>query len=295
MAGSRIPDVRGVAAVHASLSPTPTRQAACLDRGEPSRCQLVDTVGAAATQRRHGTPTSTGIGLGTGINGRISLPTPSGQRTYRIAATLTNMGWGPGAVILNANDYRRAWLTNDPSAIEINLKPGVVPATARRAVQTALGADAALRVQTSAERDRQFQALARQGLVRLSQISALLLIAAGLAMAAAMGAAIWQRRIPLARLRIDGFEPARLWTTLMLEAAVVLGVGCAIGATFGTYGHLLGGRWLTATTGYPVPLTLGWVVAATTSLLVAAGALVVTAVPGAFAANASPRVGLQEQ
>jgi putative ABC transport system permease protein len=233
--------------------------------------------------------------LGTGVNGHIRLPTPSGVRTFRIAATLTNMGWGPGAVILNANDYRRAWLTNDPSAIEVNLAQGVAPASARRDVQAALGADAALRVQTYAERERQFQTLARQGLARLSQISALLLIAAALAMAAAMGAAIWQRRIPLARMRIDGFEPPKLWMTLMLEAAVVLGIGCVIGATIGTYGHLLGGRWLTATTGYPVPFAIGWISAATTCLFVAAGALAVTTVPGAFAANTSPRVGLQEQ
>ncbi|MBS1868901.1 MAG: ABC transporter permease [Actinobacteria bacterium] len=232
--------------------------------------------------------------LGTGVDGRISLPTPSGVRTYRIAATLTNLGWGPGAVVLNANDYRRAWLTDDPSAIEVTLRPGTAPAAARRAVQATLGSRTALRVQTYAQRDRQFEVLARQGLARLSQISALLLIAAALAMAAAMGAAIWQRRVPLARMRIDGFEPARLWMTLMVEAAVVLAVGCVIGATVGTYGHLLGGRWLTSSTGYPVPFAIGWLSAATTCVLVGAGALAVTTIPGAFAANASPRLGLQE-
>lgn len=234
-------------------------------------------------------------GLGTGINGRITLPTPSGMRTFRIAATLTNLGWGPGAVIINANDYRAAWLTNDPSAIEINVAPGVAPAAARSDVQAALGARAALRVQTYTERNDQFQGLARQGLARLSQISALLLIAAALAMAAAMGAAIWQRRIPLARMRIDGFEPTKLWVTLMIEAGVVLAIGCVIGATIGTYGHFLGGRWLMLTTGFPAPFEIGVLSAITTCVLVGAGALAVTTIPGAFAANTSPRVGLQEQ
>jgi putative ABC transport system permease protein len=234
-------------------------------------------------------------GLGTGIDGRIALPTPSGTRSFRIAATLSNLGWGPGAVILNANDYRRAWRTEDPSAIEVDLRPGVTAAAARAEVQAALGSHRALRVQTYHERNRQFRALARQGLARLSQISALLLIAAALAMAAAMGAAIWQRRVPLARMRIDGFEPAKLWTTLMLEAVVVLAIGCAIGATVGTYGHLLGGRWLTMTTGFPAPFAVGILSVITTCLLVGAGAIAVTTVPGAFAANTSPRVGLQEQ
>ncbi|HZV75785.1 MAG TPA: hypothetical protein VFF79_18920 [Conexibacter sp.] len=122
-----------------------------------------------------------------------------------------------------------------------------------------------------------------------------MLIAAALAMAAAMGAAIWQRRIPLARMRIDGFEPTKLWTTLIIEAGVVLGIGCVIGASVGTYGHLLGGRWLTLTTGFPAPFEIGILSAITTCVIVGAGALAVTTVPGAFAANTSPRVGLQEQ
>ncbi|HMJ04274.1 MAG TPA: hypothetical protein VK506_15140, partial [Conexibacter sp.] len=102
-------------------------------------------------------------------------------------------------------------------------------------------------------------------------------------------------RIPLARMRIDGFEPAKLWTTLMIEAGVVLTIGCAIGATVGTYGHLLGGRWLTMTTGFPAPFEIGLLSIALTCLIVGAGALAVTTIPGALAANTSPRVGLQEQ
>jgi putative ABC transport system permease protein len=123
----------------------------------------------------------------------------------------------------------------------------------------------------------------------------LLSIAAALAVAAAMGAAIWQRRIPLARMRIDGFEPGRLWATIMLEAGIVLGVGCGIGAVMGTYAHLLASRWLTLTTGYPAPFEVGVVPVIATCLFVGVGALAVTAVPGALAANTSPRVGLQEQ
>jgi len=49
------------------------------------------------------------------------------------------------------------------------------------------------------------------------------------------------------------------------------------------------------TTGFPAPFEIGVLSAVTTCLLVVAGALAVTTVPGAFAANTSPRVGLQEQ
>ncbi len=264
----------------------------------PSQLEEGNLAAATALVRRGGwAAVSTVLAekLGTGIDGRITLPTPSGPRTYRIAATLTNLGWGSGAVVLNADDYRRAWRTDDPSASEVDLAAGADAVAARRDVQAALGPDVALRVQTYDQRNEQFQTLARQGLARLSQISGLLRIAAALARAAAMGAAIWQRRIPLARMRIDGFEPAKLWTTLMIEAGVVLAIGCAIGATVGTYGHLLGGRWLAMTTGFPAPFELGLSSIAVTCLVVGAGAFAVTTIPGALAANTSPRVGLQEQ
>jgi putative ABC transport system permease protein len=76
--------------------------------------------------------------LGTGIDRSITLPTPSGMRRYRIAATLTNLGWASGAVILNAADYRRDWSTDAPSAIELDLRAGVAPTVARQQAQAAL-------------------------------------------------------------------------------------------------------------------------------------------------------------
>lgn len=228
------------------------------------------------------------------LGGRITLPTPAGTRSFRIAATLTNLGWGPGAVIIGAEDYQRAWLTHDPSAIEINLKAGSDPIAARRAAQAALGPDTPLRVQTTPERLAQFRTLADQGLTRLSQISRLLLIAAAFAMAAAMGAAIWQRRVALARMRIDGYMPAKLWVTLLIETTIVLGVGCLTGAVTGIYGHVLGAHWLELSTGFPAPTVIAPLQPLTTSLLVAAVALVITAIPGLLAARTPPQVGLQE-
>lgn len=230
----------------------------------------------------------------THTGGSISISTPAGPRSYRVAATLTNLGWGPGAIILNARDYRHGWPSASPSAIEIVLKPRSDPALARRAVQAALPPGVALTVQTATERHAQFNRLADQGLTRLSQISALLLIAAAFAMAAAMGAAIWQRRVALARMRIDGYTPAKVWRTLLLETAIVLGVGCLTGGLSGIYGHLLGAHWLELSTGFPAPTVIGPVQPLATALLVAAVALAVTALPGYLAARTSPQAGLQE-
>ncbi len=130
--------------------------------------------------------------------GTLVLPTPTGSVPYRVAATTTNLGWSSGAVILNAEDYRRAWATADPSALEVCIRSGAGILAVRQAIKHVLGPGIALKVQTSSERAAQADELARQGLGRMSQISLLLMVAAALAMAAAMGAAIWQRRSTLA-------------------------------------------------------------------------------------------------
>ena len=190
---------------------------------------------------------------GAQIGDRFSLPTPAGRLSYRIAAITTNLGWGPGAVIMPAAEYRRAWLGPDPSGLRVDLGSGVDPVAMRRRIDAALGPVTSLRAQTSPERLTQFKALARDGLDRLSQIALMLVIAAGLSLAAGTIAAIWQRRLSLAALRLSGHPPRELWRVLLLEAGIVLGTGCLAGAAAGGIGHYLLTRWLRSTTGYPAP------------------------------------------
>ncbi len=228
------------------------------------------------------------------LGGAFTLPTPAGAAPLRVAAVTTNLGWSPGAVILDAADYRRYWQTADPSALEVELRPGVGQAAGRRAVAQALALRPGLGVQTLGERERQYDANAAQGLSALSEISALLLIAAALAVAAALSASIWQRRPRLASLKIQGYDTGQLWRALLLESAIVLGIGCAVGAVFGVYGHALASRWLRLDTGFPAPFQIGLGRVALTLALLAAIALAVIALPGRAAARAPARVSLQE-
>src|SRR5262249_10295604 len=158
-----------------------------------------------------------------------------------------------GAIVMNSSDYRRSWASSAPSALEVDVEPGAGLVATKRAIERALGPGVALQVQTTREREEHANALARAGLARLSQISSLLLIAAGLAMAAAMSPAIWQRRPVLAQLQIQGCRSLQLWRALLLETGLVVLAGCVTGAVAGFYGHFLLDRWLHLTTGYPAP------------------------------------------
>jgi putative ABC transport system permease protein len=228
------------------------------------------------------------------VGSRFALPTPSGAARFAVAAITTNLGWPSGAIILAAGDYRRDWRTSDPSALEVDLKPGVTSAQGRREVSQAIGDRPGLRAQTLAERERQYDQNARQGLEDLSRIATLLLIAAALSVASALSAVIWQRRARLASLRIQGFDYRQLWRALLLESLILLSIGCADGVLVGVYGHALASRWLQLTTGFPAPFSLAWPQVLGTFLLVAGIATAVIALPGFKAARVPARAGLQE-
>jgi putative ABC transport system permease protein len=223
----------------------------------------------------------------------FTLPSPR-PVTLRLAALSTNLGWPPGAIILGAEDYVRAWGSDDPSAYQLQVDPGVSPAVVRDRVQRALGSQTGLVAETSSEREQYHYAQARASLSRLTQIATLMLIAAILAMAAAMGAMIWQRRTRLADMKVDGFGKGILWRSLLIESGLLLGAGCSIGAVFGIYGQLVLSHALATVTGFPIVFSVGALVAVGSCLLVTAVAVLVVAIPGYIAVRVRPAIILQD-
>lgn len=198
---------------------------------------------------------------GWSVGERIVLPSPV-PTPLRVAALSTNLGWPPGAIVLSADDFARAWGSDDVTAVQATLAPGATPAQGARALRAALDgrAGSGLAVQTAAARERDQRAASREGLERLTQIAALVLVSAMIAMAAAMAGMIWQRRAFLAAMKVEGYGTIELWRSLLLEAAVLMGAGCLVGAAFGLLGQTLLSRALTVVTGFPVdysPAVLG--------------------------------------
>jgi putative ABC transport system permease protein len=218
--------------------------------------------------------------------------------TMRLAAVSTNIGWAPGAIVISAEDYARAWESNDVSAFSVRVARAGgslnTPAQVRGEIQTALGPHTGLAVQTAAQHEAKLVEITRQGLTRLSQIATLILIAAILAMAAAMGALIWQRRPRLAKLKLEGFAHIELWQTIVLESFLLVGVGCTTGAIFGLLGQQLLDHALSTVINYPVVSSLGFVGAIVSLALVTAAAVVIVAAPGYLAADVPAALALQD-
>jgi putative ABC transport system permease protein len=229
------------------------------------------------------------------VGDTVTLPTPTGDTAFRVAAITTNLTWSAGAVVMSTANYQRAWASSAPTAVQVQLKPGTSVSAAASAITRALGPGAGVAVLTSKSRVANTVSVGREGLSQLANIGALLVIAAILAMAAALTSALWQRRPSLAGLRLSGVRPARLRRILLLEAALMVGTGCLIGVIAGIYGQLIIDGYLTHVTGFPVASAFGSPYAAEVFGVVIGAALLIGLVPIWLVSNVSPGVALQDE
>jgi putative ABC transport system permease protein len=95
-------------------------------------------------------------------------------------------------------------------------------------------------------------------------------------------------------MKVDGFGTNVLWLALLWESALLLGVGCSLGAAFGLYGQLLLSKALSVVNGFPVMESTHLAAALGNFAVITAAAVAIVAVPGYLAARVPPAVGPQE-
>jgi putative ABC transport system permease protein len=218
----------------------------------------------------------------------FTLPSPR-PLSMRLAGVTTNLGWPPGAVILNSGEYARGWESSDPSAYELQTRPGFPVSGVRDRVAAVLSSQPGLVAETAGQRQQRHYALAAQGLQRLTQIRWLILASAILAIVAAMGSLIWQRRDRIASNRSNGIPRIVLWRALVWESALLLGAGSLIGAVWGLYAQLLGSHFLAVVTGFPVVFSIEGVAAISGFALVSVVAVAILASWGWIAVRVRAR------
>jgi len=230
-----------------------------------------------------------------GVGGTLVLPTPSGPQAFRVAAITTNLAWPPGVIFMSTGDYSRAWASTDPTALGVTLRPGASAQAAREDVEKALGPASGLEASLSDARAARIDALASEGLGQLQVISTLLLIAAIVAMVAALGSSIWQRRVGLAGLRLLGARSFSLQGILLLEAMLMLGAGCLTGAFAGAYGQIVIDGFLRHVTGFPLASPTASARPVEIFALVLAGAIAIGAIPTWLACRVRPVLALENE
>lgn len=230
----------------------------------------------------------------TRVGGTLTLPTPAGEERFRIAATTTNLGWSPGAILMPIAAYSRAWNGSSPTAIGVDLGPKADLGTVRGSIRRALGAGSGLEVLTADERASRIGSSANEGLEQLAAISTLLVLAAILALIAALASSIWQRRSSLAGLRIEGAKPARLRRVLLIEVAIVLFAGCLTGVIAGIYGQAALDSYLRHVTGFPVAGFATSMRPIEVFLIVISSVVLATVIPGWLASRVPATLAFNE-
>ena len=203
------------------------------------------------------------------IGQSFQLPTPAGNASFRLAATIANYGWLPGAIVMSANDHAKLW-SNTASELAVSLRPGVSPEEGRKAVLAALPAGSALAIKTNSERHAEVSAVLGSTLQRLNDTTIVVIIATIVSVIALMIGAIWQRRGRLNSLMSIGMGTGQLAALVTYESATVLLSGCVIGIAAGLVGQLLIDGWLHQTTGASVHYDPAWKAAAQTLVIAAA-------------------------
>jgi putative ABC transport system permease protein len=231
----------------------------------------------------------------TGVGGTLTLPTPSGDVRYRIAALTSNLAWSPGVVFIGSADFERAWRTTAASALAVHPSADANIGMLMREITSSLPHGSGLEVADARTREGKIDRLTSEGLSQLGLISKLLLLSAILALAAALASSINQRRIALAGLRLAGAAPGRLRRILLMEAALMLGAGCVTGALAGVYGQFVIDAYLRHVTGFPVSSAGTSARPVEVLAVVLAVALAIVAVPGWLASRVPPALALAEE
>ncbi len=217
---------------------------------------------------------------------RLTLPTPAGNKSFRLAATIANYGWLSGAIVMNANDHAKLWSSDTATQLAVTLKPGTSIQQGKHAVERALPNGSALTVQTLAERRSEVSAVLGSTLSRLNDTTIIVLIVTIASVIALMVAAIWQMQARLDSLKLIGMSFPQFARLIFYESGSVLISGCLLGIAAGIAAQDLIDGWLHQTTGASVHFTPAWqlglriiAIAAGISLLASMIAVIQTAGP----------------
>lgn len=227
------------------------------------------------------------------VGGPIELPTPTGYRSFRLAAIVANYGWLSGAIVMSRKDLIGDWQEREPTQLAVTLAPGTSTAAAKREIERSLPPRTAVSINTTGERRKEVSAVLGSTLSRLNDTTLVVLIATIASVIALIVAAISQRRGRLDSLLSIGMGFAQFIRLIFYESGSMLLGGCIIGFGAGIVGQNLVDSWLRRTTGAPVRFSPAWEIGVRSLLVATAIALLASTLAVVRTTRPRPRAALQ--
>jgi putative ABC transport system permease protein len=169
---------------------------------------------------------------GASVGSPIALATPSGPKTFRIAAVYYDYSNDRGVVVMDRTTFERHFGPITPTSLTIYLRPGSNPEAVRAEILKSLGTyhlflytNAALRAQILRIFDSTF--------VITYALEVIAIFVAILGVTSTLLALILERSRELAILRMVGADGRQVRKMVVIEAMMLGGVGQTIGLGIG--------------------------------------------------------------
>ncbi len=185
-------------------------------------------VGRLDTMRKHpddvviSSPLASWTGLEAGD--RMSLPTAKGIRKVRISAVVDDVGWPLGTAYFNIDRFRDLYGWEGVNALVVRpSKVDTKELRKMRPLHTYTGADLSARIERQTEMTRK----------NMLSMRMLIVLAAMVAISGILATSVLARRREWGVLRAVGMTSGKLLAALIIEIAVILLLGAAIGIVGG--------------------------------------------------------------
>jgi len=234
--------------------------------------------------------------FGAQAGGTVTVPTPRGPRTFRVAGVYRDYSNDRGTVILDRALYLSLFADSRVTSVAVLARPGVDANALRRRIQALSSGRYALAISTNRELRRQVLVIFDRTFAVTHALEGIAIAVAVLGVANALVASAVERRRSFGLLRAIGASVGQIRRSTLLEA-LLTGLTGAIAA-------------LLAATAFAAllllvinPQSFGWTVAlrVPAGALLGASALVLAAsvaagiVPGRIASAVEPAEALQEE
>lgn len=158
---------------------------------------------------------------------RITIPTPGGEREFRIAGVFQDYARSTGIILMKREDYARHWRPQRPHSLALTVAPGVDPAALGEAFRARFGAEGQFSIYSNrALRGRIFDIFNQTFAVTLVlRAIAVLVAAVGVTLALLILAAEREREIGV--LRAIGASRGQV-VGLFLREAGLLGLAASV-------------------------------------------------------------------
>ncbi len=176
---------------------------------------------------------SLSLRFGVSPGDELTLPTPSGPRSFPVTAVYYDYSTDRGVVLMDRRTFTAAYGEARPTALSVYLQPGRAPSATRDALLKSLGSAHHVFIHTNASLRSEVLRIFDRTFAITYGLEAIAILVSLLGMAGTMITLVMERRRELSLLRLVGAEASQVRRTVMIESGLLGLASQALGIPLG--------------------------------------------------------------